>query len=39
MTLDKFLSKEKASGGNVNEPQFSTSGFQVKKGNSFSSEQ
>jgi hypothetical protein len=30
MALDWFLSKEKSSGGNVNEPQFSVSGFQVK---------
>jgi hypothetical protein len=32
MTLDRFLSKEKSSGGNVNEPQLSTSGFQMKEG-------
>jgi hypothetical protein len=34
MTLDRFPSKEDSSGGNVNEPQLSTSGFQIKKGNS-----
>jgi hypothetical protein len=33
MTSDTFLSKEKSSGGNVNEPQLSRSGFQMKKGN------
>jgi hypothetical protein len=27
MTLDRFLSKKKSSGANVNEPQLSTSGF------------
>jgi hypothetical protein len=32
MTLDKFLSKEKSSGGKVNEPQLSTSGFQMEEG-------
>jgi hypothetical protein len=32
MTLDKFLSKEKSSGGNDSEPQLSTSGFQMKEG-------
>jgi hypothetical protein len=32
MTLDRFLSKEKSSGGSVNEPQLSTSGFQMKEG-------
>jgi hypothetical protein len=32
MTLDRFLSKEKSNGGNVNEPQLSTSGFQMKEG-------
>jgi hypothetical protein len=32
MTLDRFLCKEKSSGGNVNEPQLSTSGFQIKEG-------
>jgi ribose 1,5-bisphosphokinase PhnN len=31
MTLDRFLPKEKSSGGNVNEPQLSTSGFQMKE--------
>jgi hypothetical protein len=30
--LDRFLSTEKSSGGNVNEPQLSTSGFQMKEG-------
>jgi hypothetical protein len=29
MTLDRFLSKEKSSGGNVNEPQFSANGLQM----------
>jgi hypothetical protein len=28
----RFLSKEKSSDGNVNEPQLSTSGFQMKEG-------
>jgi hypothetical protein len=32
MTLDRCLSKEKSSGGNVNEPQPSTTGFQMKEG-------
>jgi hypothetical protein len=32
MILYMFFSKEKSSGGNVNEPQPSTSGFQVKEG-------
>jgi hypothetical protein len=32
MALDRFLSKEKSSGGNVNEPQLSTSAFQTKQG-------
>jgi hypothetical protein len=32
MTLNMFLSKERWSGGNVNEPQLSTSGFQMKEG-------
>jgi hypothetical protein len=32
MTSDRFLSKEKSSGGNINEPQLSTSGFQIKEG-------
>jgi hypothetical protein len=31
MSLDRFLSKEKSSGGTVNEPQLSTTGFQVKE--------
>jgi hypothetical protein len=31
MTLDRFLSKVKSSGGNVNEPQLSTSGIQIKE--------
>jgi hypothetical protein len=39
MTLDRFLSKEKSSGGNVNEPQLSISGFQMKEGQLPSSEQ
>jgi hypothetical protein len=30
--LDGFLTKEKSSGGNVNEPQLSASGFQKKDG-------
>jgi hypothetical protein len=32
MILDRLLSKEKSSGGNVNEPQLSTSGVQMKEG-------
>jgi hypothetical protein len=32
MTWDWFLSKEKSGGGNVNEPQLSTSGFKMKEG-------
>jgi hypothetical protein len=32
MALDRFLSKEKSNGCNVNEPQLSTSGFQMKEG-------
>jgi hypothetical protein len=32
MTLDMFLFKEKSSGSNVNEPQLSSSGFQMKEG-------
>jgi hypothetical protein len=32
ITLDRFLSKEKSSGGNVNEPHLSTSGFQMEEG-------
>jgi hypothetical protein len=32
MILDRFLSKEKSSGGNVDERQHSTSGFQMKEG-------
>jgi hypothetical protein len=32
MTLDRFISKEKSRRGNVNEPQLSTSGFQMKEG-------
>jgi hypothetical protein len=32
MTLDRFLSKEKSNGGNVDEPQLSTNGFQMKEG-------
>jgi hypothetical protein len=32
MTLERILSKEKSSGGNVKEPQFSTRGFQMKEG-------
>jgi hypothetical protein len=32
MTLDRFLSKEKSSCGNVNKPQLSTSGIQMKEG-------
>jgi hypothetical protein len=28
----RFVSKEKSSGGNVNDPQLSTSGFQMKEG-------
>jgi hypothetical protein len=32
MILDRFLSKEKSSGGKVNEPRLSTSGFQIKEG-------
>jgi hypothetical protein len=32
MTLDRFLSKEKSNIDNVNEPQLSTSGFQMKEG-------
>jgi hypothetical protein len=32
MTLDRFLYKEKPTGGYVNEPQLSTSGFQMKEG-------
>jgi hypothetical protein len=39
MTLDRFLSKEESNGDNVNEPQASTSGVDMKKGNSNSSEQ
>jgi hypothetical protein len=31
MTLGRLLSKEKSSGGNVNEPQLSISGFQMKE--------
>jgi hypothetical protein len=31
MTLGRFLSEEKSSGGNVNEPQLSTSGFRMKE--------
>jgi hypothetical protein len=31
-TYHSFLSKEKSSGGNVNEPQISTSEFQMKEG-------
>jgi hypothetical protein len=30
--LERFLSKEKSSGGNVNKPQLSTSGLQIKEG-------
>jgi hypothetical protein len=37
MTLEKFLSKEKSSGGNVNEPRLSTTEFQKKEGYSPSS--
>jgi hypothetical protein len=32
MIFDRFLSNEKSSGGSVNEPQLSTSGFQMKEG-------
>jgi hypothetical protein len=32
MTLDRFLSKGKSSGGDINEPQLSPSGFQMKHG-------
>jgi hypothetical protein len=32
MTLDRFLSKEKSSGGNVNEPQLSANGFEMREG-------
>jgi hypothetical protein len=32
MTIDRFLSKEKSSGGNANEAQLSSSGFQMKEG-------
>jgi hypothetical protein len=32
MTLDGFLSKEKPTGGNVNESRLSTYGFQMKEG-------
>jgi hypothetical protein len=32
MTRDMFLSKGKSGGGNVNEPQLLTSGFQMKEG-------
>jgi hypothetical protein len=31
MILDRFLSKEKWSGGNVNETQLSTGGLQMKE--------
>jgi hypothetical protein len=31
MTLDRFLSKDKPSDGNVNEPELSASGFQMKE--------
>jgi hypothetical protein len=31
MTLDRLPSKEKSSGGNVKEPQLSTSGLQMNK--------
>jgi hypothetical protein len=30
MTLDRFLSKEKSSGGNVNERRPSTNGLEIK---------
>jgi hypothetical protein len=32
MTLDRCLPKEKSNGRNVNEPQLSISGFQMKEG-------
>lgn len=32
MTLDRLVSREKSSGGNVYEPQLSTSRFQMKEG-------
>jgi hypothetical protein len=32
MTVDRLLCKEKSSVDNVNEPQLSTSGFQMKAG-------
>jgi hypothetical protein len=32
MTVDRFLSEEKSSGSNVNQPQLSTDGFQMKEG-------
>jgi hypothetical protein len=32
ITLDRFLSKEKSCGGNINEPQLSISRFQMKEG-------
>jgi ribose 1,5-bisphosphokinase PhnN len=32
MILDRVLSKEESSGGNVNEPQLSVSEFQMREG-------